>query len=82
MSEVGRLANDVIGVCMEANARILHKGAIEYDGVNRFTKESMEDELAGLEEELLDCINWAAMCILKLRARRDESGIDPADLGT
>lgn len=35
----------------------------------RFEDESFEDQMRGLEEELLDTINWASMTILKLRER-------------
>lgn len=40
------------------------------DEFQRFDTESMEDNLNGLEEELLDTINWAAMAVIKLRERR------------
>lgn len=36
----------------------------------QFEDETADDNLDGLEEELLDCINWAAMAILKIRSAR------------
>jgi hypothetical protein len=36
----------------------------------RFEEESLDDDLRGLEEELLDTINWAAMSVIKLRQAR------------
>lgn len=80
------LAIEVGKIHADALARILGIGdtsyAIEFQmdqmdhQAQRFEVETLEDELSELEEELLDTINWAAMAILKLRARRQRAEAD------
>lgn len=55
----------------EAHARIV-KAASDYDDehTSRFEEEGIEENFVGLEEELLDVMNWAAMVLIKLREQR------------
>jgi hypothetical protein len=69
----GELANQVLEVCLEAQRRILQPN--EYSDANDEQKYTVVDEeylITGLEEELLDTINWAAMAIMKIRERREQ----------
>lgn len=82
------LAVEVGKVHAEALSRILLQGDASYAMIfeelgqsrpevrQRFEHESLEDNLTGLEEELIDTINWAAMAVLKLRARRARAEAD------
>jgi hypothetical protein len=73
------LAMAVSEVHLEARARIYTTGHEQYSGgtgiltEQRFEKETVQDSLDGLEEELLDVINWAAMTILKVREVREKA---------
>lgn len=73
----GELANKCLEIYLEAQRRIVTVGDTSYSDVTgefqRHEVETLEDHLTGLEEELLDTINWAAMSILKLRERREEA---------
>ena len=68
----GELANKCLDVWLDAAARITGVGNDQYadeDG-QMFEKETVEDTLNLLEEELLDQMAYAAMTILKIRERR------------
>lgn len=80
----GELANKVLDVCLAAQRRIIDVGGPQYSsGIVRqaFEHESLDDLLQELEDELLDQINYAAMAILKIRARRQalESSANTSD---
>jgi len=77
-----RLANEVLEICMDAGRRITGVGNEQYvydspgdqDGVRQKTEDyTIDEHLEGLEEELLDTINWAAMTILKIRRQREQA---------
>ena len=86
----GALANACLEVCLDAQRRIIGVGDKSYAsehgipwgneggtlevGKQRFEDETLQDNLQGLEEELLDAINWAAMAVLKIRAAREKAG--------
>lgn len=75
------LAEKIAGVCKEATSRVTGVGHQSYvthvDSAvgprdhQRYEIETLDDQLTGLEEELLDTINWAAMAVLKIREKRD-----------
>lgn len=68
------LAYKVGRVHAEATKRILN-AAPDYDTEtkSRFEEEGLEENLTGLEEELLDVMNWAAMSLIKLRERNEQA---------
>lgn len=70
----GELANACLEVCLDAQRRIITVGDEQYNvgGEQRFEKDSLYTHLKGLEEELLDTINHAAMSVLKLRMMRED----------
>lgn len=77
----GELSNEILGVCMEAQKRMLGVGHEQYASADqltltgeerqRFEDETPADQFRELEEELMDVINWAGMTVLKLRERRE-----------
>jgi len=78
------LATKVLNVCMDAYARITNVGDdqyVSYRGTEherqRHEEETASEHLEGLEEELLDIINWSAMTVIKLRERR--ASLEEAD---
>ena len=73
------LAFRVAVVHTEARNRIIDQGKDSYEKVDssdgqvfqRFETETLGDNFQGIEEELMDVMNWAAMTIIKLREARD-----------
>lgn len=79
-----QLANQILAVCLEAGERVRGIGDAQYskphetesEDIQRHEEETLEDHLQGLEEELMDTINWAGMSILKLRERLAQAHSD------
>lgn len=69
------LADKVLSVCWEASKRIEGIGDEQYntEGVQKHEVETLGEHLQGLEEELLDTINHAAMSVLKIRSLREKA---------
>ena len=76
------LAAEVRKVIVEATSRFTMPSAREEyehgEHGNRFYDETMADQLDGLEEELMDVMNWSAMAIIKLRRIRNALADDGA----
>ena len=81
--ESHELAMAVSEIHLEARGRIYTSGHKSYasEDSQRFEVETFEDDFQGLEEELLDAINWAAMTILKLREAREKANRTLAQSG-